>query len=83
MAEVEKFKLIVTMNATVTVFNEAGEPKDWLRQGSETHATWNGMPTQQELLLRYGDMTTITSATLGDILGTSTAALKERNEQGR
>lgn len=83
MAEIEKFKLIITMNATVTVFNEAGEPKDWLRQGSETRATWNGMPSQEELLLRYKDMTTITAATLEDVLGTTTQKLVEKNQGGR
>lgn len=77
LAEIEKFKLTVTMNATITVFDDAGQPKDWLRQGSETRATWNGMPTVEELLLRYKDMTEITSATLGDVLGSSQAHLND------
>jgi hypothetical protein len=68
MAETEKFELKVSMNATVTVFNDAGQPVEWLRPGTEAAHTWYGMPTVQEVLMRYQDMAEITSATLKDVL---------------
>jgi hypothetical protein len=66
MAETEKFELEVSMGATVTIFDDAGQPVDWLRPGSAARHTWYGMPTVEEILARYRDMVTITSATLED-----------------
>ncbi len=77
VAEVEKFKLTISMHATITVFDAAGQPTDWLRPGSEAAMTWNGVPTETELALRYKDLTTITSATLEDVLTSARKRLDE------
>jgi hypothetical protein len=66
MAETEKFELEISMEATVTVFNKAGEPINWLKPGTKAKHTWYGMPSQKEIELRYADMVDITSATLED-----------------
>lgn len=66
MAETEKFEMEISMSATVTIFNDAGQPTEWLRPGSAARHTWYGMPTPEEIQLRYRDMVDITSATLED-----------------
>lgn len=66
MTETAKFEIEVSFGATVTVFNKAGEPVTWLRPGSSAKHTWYGMPTPEEVKLRYRDMVDIASAILED-----------------
>lgn len=66
---VERMELRLRMDATVTVYDDAGQATDWLKPGSEVAVTWRGVPTQEELMLRYNDLTTINQATLADVIG--------------
>ena len=77
--EVEKFKLEVQMNATITVFDAAGNPTDWLRPGTTASCTWRGIPSEVELALRYKDLSTVASATLEDVL----VSTRQRLDQAR
>ena len=65
---VVKMALTIKMDATVTVYDAGGQATDWLKPGSEAGCTWNGVPTQEELMLRFNDLTMITSATLESVL---------------
>jgi hypothetical protein len=71
MAETERFKLTLRMDATVTIYDATGQATDWLKPGSEVSHTWKGMPTQEEVALRYNDMKEVCSATLEDVLATT------------
>lgn len=77
MTEVEKFKLTVKMEATITVFNAMGEPENWLKPGSEASMTWRGVPTQDELVLGYDNLSTVAKATLEDVVVSSRKRLDE------
>lgn len=68
MTEVEKFELRVRMDATVTIFDALGQATDWVKPGSEVATTWRGVPTEEELALRFRAMTNVTQATLEDVL---------------
>lgn len=51
---VEKVTLTLSMAATVTVYDGAGQPTDWLKPGSEASVTWrNGIPSEEETQLAY------------------------------
>lgn len=84
MAElkIEKFKLTIRMDATITVYDGAGTPSDWLKPGSEASVTWNGVPTEEELSLRYRDLSKVATATLEDVLVSSRKRLDE-SRRGR
>lgn len=83
MAEVEKFKLSISMNATVTIFDAAGEPVEWVRPGSEAATTWRGMPSEAEVILGYQAMAQVAETTLEAVLSTSYQQVNERKAQGR
>jgi hypothetical protein len=68
LVTVQRMKLTIKMDATVTVYDASGQPTDWLKPGSEAAVSWNGVPTQEELMLRFNDLTTVTSATLESVL---------------
>jgi hypothetical protein len=70
MAEppIEKFELQVSMDATITVFDGAGNPTDWLKPGASAKTTWGGVPSETELALRYRDMQTAIAVVLGDVV---------------
>jgi hypothetical protein len=82
MAEIEKFRLSVSMNATVTIFNDAGEATDWLRPGTESATTWRGMPSQEELILAYREMSNVAGVTLEDVLTSSRQRIEEYKAGG-
>lgn len=79
MSEPDRFELRLRMDATVTVFDHNGQPTDWIKPGSEASMSWRGVPSQEELMLRYNDLTSVISATLEDVLGT----VRERVERAR
>ena len=66
--KVVKMSMTIRMDATVTVYDAAGQATDWLKPGSEAGVTWNGVPTQAELMLRFNDLTQVTSATLESVV---------------
>lgn len=78
--EIERFRLTLRMDATITVFDNQGNPTDWLKPGAEASCTWRGVPSETELALRYQDLTTATSAILEDVL---TQARKRLDEARR
>lgn len=68
MAETQSFQLEVRMDATITILDGTGTPRDWLKPGSTASHTWKGMPTVEEVTLRYNDMKEIASAVLEDVI---------------
>ena len=83
MADIEKFKLTISMNATLTIFDSSGQPQDWVRPGSEAATTWHGMPSEAEVVLGYQNMAQITSATLEDVLVSVRQRLEETKRDGQ
>ena len=53
MTEVERVKLTLKMDATITVFDTTGEPTTWLKPGAEASVTWRGQPTREEMIQGY------------------------------
>ena len=54
VVEVEKVELRLRMDATVTVYDAAGQASDWLKPGSEGAVTWRGgIPAEDEIKLAY------------------------------
>lgn len=82
VTEIEKFELKISMSATVTVFDPAGQPSDWLKPASEAAYTWRGVPSQEEIVLRYRDLSDVTSITLEDVLVTVRKRLDEVRRNG-
>jgi hypothetical protein len=70
MTETDKFELTLSMQATVTVYDATGQPTDWLKPGTECKHVWKGMPTPEEVALRYQDMTKINAGVLEDVIVT-------------
>lgn len=75
MTEIEKFELRLRMDATITVYDGTGQATDWLKPGSEAGMTWKGMPTQEEVALRYEDLAAVASATLESVIISARARL--------
>lgn len=65
---VQAMELRLRMDATVTVYDAAGQPTDWLKPGSETAVWWNGIPSEQELVLRWQALTNANEATLSEVI---------------
>jgi hypothetical protein len=54
---VEHFELTLRLDATVTVFDGAGQATDWLKPGAETKVRWRGgVPSEAEIRLGYQHM---------------------------
>lgn len=68
MADVVKFELKLKMDATVTIHDATGQATDWIKPGSEVGCTWNGVPTTEEITLRYESLSQVASATLEAVL---------------
>lgn len=78
--EVEKFQLSIRVGGTISVIDPAtGQTTDWLKLGTEVSATWNGVPSEDEVVLRYGAMTVVGNSVLEDLICKS----RERLEQAR
>ncbi len=75
--EIDRFKLTVRMDATITVYDPRGEPSDWLKPGTEVSCSWKGVPSEAELALRYQDLTQAAKVTLEDLVTTSRQRLDE------
>jgi hypothetical protein len=84
MAEppIEKFELQVSMDATITVFDGAGNPTDWLKPGTKVKTTWGGVPSEVELVLRYRDMQQALSIVLEDVIVNTRKRLDEGRRGG-
>jgi hypothetical protein len=84
MAEpaIEKFELQVSMDATITVFDGAGNPTDWLKPGAQAKTTWQGVPSETELALRYRDMQQAIAVVLGDVVENTRKRLDEARRGG-
>jgi hypothetical protein len=55
--EVERFELRLRLDATITVYDGAGQPSDWLKPGAEAAVSWRGgIPSQEEIHLGYQHM---------------------------
>lgn len=80
--EIEKFRLTLKMEATITVFDSTGQATDWLKPGAEASCTWRGIPSEAELALRYRDLSAATSAILEDVVVTSRKRLDEARRGG-
>jgi hypothetical protein len=52
--EVDKVRLTLRMDATITIYDAAGQATDWIKPGSEASVTWrNGIPSEAEVRLGY------------------------------
>lgn len=68
MAEVEKFTLRLKMEATITVNDATGEARDWIKPGTEVGCTWNGEPTEAQIMEQYESLSNVAAATLGAVI---------------
>lgn len=54
VVEVDRVELRLKMDATITVFDNAGQAVDWLKPGSEASVSWRGgIPSEEEVKLGY------------------------------
>ena len=76
---VEKFELRLRLDATVTVFDGAGQATDWLKPGAETAVTWRGgIPSQVEIQLGFKHMQhTVLAPVLEEVIVQLRARLDE------
>ena len=80
--EIERFKLTLRMDATITVYDRAGQATDWLKPGASAACTWRGVPSETELALRYRDLQAATSAILEDVVTQARRRLDEARRGG-
>ena len=66
--QVQRMELRLRMDATVTVYDATGQATDWLKPGSEAAVWWNGVPTEAEVVLRYEDLSKVTSLVLEQVI---------------
>ena len=52
-ARIEKVRLTLRMDATITVTGADGNASDWLKPGAEASVTWRGQPTREEMIQGY------------------------------
>lgn len=52
-ARIEKVRLTLRMDATITVTGADGNSTDWLKPGAEASVTWRGQPTREEMIQGY------------------------------
>ena len=52
-ARIEKVRLTLRMDATITVTGADGTSTDWLKPGAEASVTWRGQPTREEMIQGY------------------------------
>lgn len=78
----EKFTLTLRMDATITIHDAMGQATDWLKPGTEVSHTWKGMPTQEEVAMKYNDMKEVAGVTLEDVVAHSKQRL-DRELRGR
>lgn len=81
MATTDKFELSIRMDATVTMFDATGQAINWLKPGSTVGHTWKGMPTVEEVILRYNDMKEVAATTLEDMIVLTQQGI-EKNKHG-
>jgi len=82
MTATDKFELRIRMDATVTMYDALGNPTSWLKPGSEVAHTWKGMPTVEEVILRYNDMETIAAGTLEKMIVTTQGEIEKSRRGG-
>jgi len=80
---VERMELRLRMDATITIHDDLGRATDWLKPGTEAAVFWNGVPTQEELILRYNDLTEVTKALLQDVIESARKRLDAARRGGR
>lgn len=80
--EIERFKLTLRMDATITVYDASGQATDWLKPGAEASCSWRGVPSETELALRYRDLSEVASSVLEDVLVNSRKRLDEARKGG-
>jgi hypothetical protein len=51
--QIQRVRLALRLDATITVYDDTGAPSDWLKPGSEASVTWNGIPSEPEVKLAY------------------------------
>lgn len=74
--------LTLRLDATITVYDSTGQATDWLKPGTEAKATWSGVPSEQEVVLRYRDLNQMISVTLEDIIATARKRIDESRRGG-
>lgn len=78
--EVEKVELRLKMDATVTVYDAAGQATDWLKPGSEGGVTWRGgIPSEAEVKLGYEYLHARNAQALEEVL----VAIRQRLDETR
>lgn len=80
--EIERFELMVKMEATITVYDQTGRPDAWLKPATSASCSWKGVPSEVELGLRYRDLTEATSATLEDVITNARTRLDQARRGG-
>lgn len=78
--EIDKVGLKLKMDATVTVYDSAGNPTDWLKPGSEAEVTWRGgIPAEAEIKLAYEYLHARNAQALEEVL----VAIRKRLDDAR
>ena len=50
---IERVQLTLRLDATITIYDQSGNPTNWLKPGSEAAVSWKGLPSDQEVSLAY------------------------------
>lgn len=74
----ERFELRLRMDATVSIHDSTGRVEHWVKPGSEAAATWNGMPSEPEIVLRYEALSRVAAATLEAVIVQATEELRKK-----
>lgn len=75
---IERFELRLCLDATVAITDATGETKHWVKPGSEAATTWAGMPSQEEVVRRYDELSTVVAATLKAVIVQTEEELRKR-----
>ena len=79
--EVERFELRLRLDATITVYDGAGQATDWLKPGAEAAVHWRGgIPSEAEVQLGYQHLQ---HTVLGPVLEEMVVLLRRRIDEVR
>lgn len=78
MVEIDKVTLTLRLDATITVYDSAGNATDWIKPGSEAGVTWKGgIPSEPEVKLAYDYLNSRNSEALTAVIQETRKRLDE------
>jgi hypothetical protein len=81
--EIERVELRLRLDATITMFDDRGDPINWFKPGSEAAVTWRGgIPTDKEIALAYKYLHGRNTDALDDALSAAQARMRRESRGG-